>query len=154
MEKTIDNQRSEDNIAPTLYSAQHHWISYLFPIMMVLLGIFGIVLTFFGVGVLRILGFLLLYILFRGVKSSLKIFKTKIVLTEEYLTITQGVLGSRTSDIALKKLEGVEVRQNLLGKILNYGILHVSTGGIYHRYVISNPLEFRNKIINLNKNYG
>lgn len=133
----------------SIFVAQHHWISYLLPILMIPIGLFGIVIAFFGVGVLRILGFLLLYILFRGVKSLLRICRTKIYLTAEYLTISQGVLSRTTSDIALKKLEGVEVRQNLVGKILNYGTLQVSTGEISQRYLISNPLEFRNQILNL-----
>jgi len=147
--KNLLDSSVQPEIAPNiLYTASKHWISFVLPVIFILLGIIGIVFTTFGMGMLRLIGFGLLYLLHRGVSTILTILNTKIYLTEGHLTISQGVLGKTITDVPIHKLEGIYLTQNLLGKILNFGSLFVSTGGVNQSYVIKNPIELRSKIIN------
>uniref|UniRef100_UPI0025C5F0F8 PH domain-containing protein n=1 Tax=Chryseobacterium sp. TaxID=1871047 RepID=UPI0025C5F0F8 len=61
-----------------------------------------------------------------------------------YLTLSTGILGKIFSDISLNKVEGMWVLQSFLGKMLNFGSLVVTTGGVTHLYSIENPMELRN----------
>ena len=128
------------------YEAKQHWIIYFLPIVYILLGLVGVIPVIFGVGLIRIISFLLIILLIIGIKNMIEISKTTIYLTDEYLTISTGIYATKISDIALQKLEAIQVTQNLLGKILNFGTLTVSTGEIIQRYRIKDPLLLRSKI--------
>lgn len=134
-----------------LYVAKKHWISFVIPISMMIIGIVGVLPVFFGIGILRIIGFGLLYILFKGLTILLKNISTKVYVTEDHITISQGFLTNTINDISLKKLEGIYLGQGIFGRMLNYGTLFVSTGEVAQQYTIKNPIELRKYIINQNK---
>lgn len=148
MKNLLDSSVQSENSPNIIYTASKHWISFVLPTIFILLGIIGIVFTSFGIGVLRIFGFGLLYLFYKGVTSILIILNTKIYLTEGHLTVSQGVFGKTITDVPINKLEGIYLTQNLLGKMFNFGSLLVSTGGVNQSYVIKNPMELRSKIIN------
>lgn len=131
-----------------LYTAKKHWISFVLPVIMIIIGSLGVIFISFGMGIVKVIGFGLLYILYKGIVAILISLNTKVYLTETHLTISQGVFGKTITDIPLNKLEGIYLTQNLFGKILNFGSLLVSTGGVNQSYVIKNPMELRSKIIN------
>ena len=131
-----------------IYNAEKHWTSYVFPVMFTVVGVIGFIPLILGSGSIRMIGIILLYIFFRGVKSLAEIIKTKIYLTKEHITISTGIFGSTVSDIALKKLEGISLSQNFIGRLLNFGTLSVSTGEVRQKYIIKNPMQLRSKIIN------
>lgn len=134
-----------------IYTAKKHWISFVIPISMMIIGIVGVLPVFFGIGILRIIGFGLLYILFKGLTILLKNISTKVYVTEDHITISQGFLTNTINDISLKKLEGIYLGQGIFGRVLNYGTLFVSTGEVAQQYTIKNPKELRKYIINQNK---
>ncbi|WP_175623332.1 PH domain-containing protein [Chryseobacterium schmidteae] len=147
MNNLLNSSFRTANTTNILYTANKHWISLVIPTIFVLLGLVGIVFTSFGVGLLRLIGFGLLYLMYKGIVAILKYIYTKIYLTEEHLTVTYGILGKSVNDIPLNKLEAVILTQNFLGRILNFGTLTASTGDVTQAYVIKNPLELRSKII-------
>lgn len=130
------------------YEAEQHWITYVLPVLYVLIGIVGIVPVVFGFGLLRIIGFGLLFIFFKGAKRILEIYKTKIYLSSRHLCIQQGILNNSVHDIALEKLEGIHLAQSFIGKYLNFGTLYVSTGEVSQQYRIKDPFILRSKILN------
>ena len=130
-----------------VFEARQHWIVYVLPSVYVLVGLVGVIPAIFGFGLLRLISFVLIFLLMIGIKQLIAIFRTKIYLTNEYLTISAGIYTTRIIDISLQKLEAIEVSQNLLGKILNFGTLYVSTGEIIQHYRIKDPLLLRSKII-------
>ena len=130
------------------YTAPKHWISYLLPIVLIVVGSIGIIPMIFGYGYLRLIAMFLLFLLFKGVKKLLEIRNTKIYLTETHISISQGVFSKIVTDISLQKLEGIQLYQNFIGKILNYGTLEISTGNISQKYTIKNPTELRSLIVN------
>ncbi len=130
-----------------IYCAKKHWIIYVIPILLIIVGIIGILPTIYGVGFVRLIGLALLYLLFRGVRSIIRIETSKIFLTKTHLTISTGLFGKTIYDISLQKLEGVALSQNMFGKMLNFGILTVSTGDLQQSYHLANPLELRNLLL-------
>lgn len=148
MKNLLNVRADKDDAVEVLYNAEKHWTSYLFPIIFTTIGLVGFIPFILGSGTVRIIGIVLLCVFFKGVKSLAEIIKTKIYLTKEHITISTGIFGSTVSDIALKKLEGISLSQNFIGRILNFGTLSVSTGEVTQRYIIKNPMKLRTKIIN------
>ena len=61
----------------------------------------------------------------------------------------EGIIGRRTCEMDLRKLESVNVRQSILGRILKYGRVElIGTGGTKGRFkMIPRPLIFRKRIM-------
>jgi hypothetical protein len=130
-----------------LYEAKIPWISNVFSILLMIIGFFGfLILTFTDIA--QILGIGLIYLFAKGLFKLLNNLNTKIYLRYKQVSIETGVLSKQVQDISINKLEGITVTQNIIGKLFNFGSLIISTGGIHCNYYISNPMEFRNKIIN------
>lgn len=129
------------------YRADQHWIMYVLPTIYVIVGLVGILPAIFGIGTLRLVGYGLLFLLFKGCKRILEIQKTKIFLSSTHLCIQQGIFSNTLNDIALEKLEGIQLNQSFIGKYLNYGTLYVSTGELSQNYQIKDPFTLRSKIL-------
>ncbi len=59
-----------------------------------------------------------------------------------------GFIKRRTFEMSLDKVESVDVRQSILGRILNYGNVEIFGVGEGNKVIdtIASPLEFRNHI--------
>ena len=69
------------------------------------------------------------------------------VVTTNRLIFKRGIINRNSHELLLKKCEGITVDQSLLGRILNYGTVIVTTGEVTNRYkYISRPLRFTTKI--------
>lgn len=147
MEDLLTNFKTSSE--PIKYEAKIHWFSYVIPIFFIAIGSIG-VLYFLLLGYAFMFGFMgiiSLFLIFLFIKGIIKVIRnknTKIYVTDNYLTFSTGILGKTFSDISLNKLEGMWVHQSLLGKMLNFGSLVVTTGGVTHSYSIENPMELRN----------
>ena len=131
-----------------LYEAKIPWISNVFSILLIIMGFFGFLILTFTDRFAQILGIGLIYLFAKGLFKLLNNLNTKIYLRYKQVSIETGVLSKQVQDISINKLEGITVTQNIIGKLFNFGSLIISTGGIHCNYYISNPMEFRNKIIN------
>ena len=131
-----------------LYEAKIPWISNVFSILLMIIGFFGFLILTFTDRFAQILGIGLIYLFAKGLFKLLNNLNTKIYLRSKQVSIETGVLSKQVQDISINKLEGITVTQNIIGKLFNFGSLIISTGGIHCNYYISNPMEFRNKIIN------
>jgi uncharacterized membrane protein YdbT with pleckstrin-like domain len=72
------------------------------------------------------------------------------VLTNHRLIQESGILSRRSIDSRLDKINNVEYRQSLWGRLLNYGDVEIDTAsdaGISVFRNISHPLQFRNAIL-------
>lgn len=134
-----------------LYHAKLHWTSYFIPVTYTVLGSVGILPLFAFRGSLRVLALLLVFLFCKGIFRILKCRTIKIYVTEDFLTISSGIFSKTIVDIRLTKMEGMLLHQNLLGKILNYGNLIVSTGATTCSYNIKNPMELRSVVMNNRK---
>ena len=67
--------------------------------------------------------------------------------TNRRVIIKTGVISRRTVELVLAKCEGVQVVQNVLGRIFGYGSIVVTTGGATNcYYYVANPFLFKRAI--------
>ena len=73
---------------------------------------------------------------------------SEFAVTSHRVIIKTGLVGRNTIEIQLSKVESIEVQQDLLGRLLNYGtILVAGTGGTHEPFtMIDDPLEFRRAV--------
>ena len=93
-------------------------------------------------GGLLILGSIAMFI------SAIIRFKTsEFGVTNKRIIVKEGFISRKSLEVLLQKVEGIQVDQSVIGRILGYGAITVSgTGGSKDPFKsISNPLEFRKK---------
>lgn len=118
------DKKSSDNI---VYKAKLHWILFIGPL--VLLGFvlyMGHVFTPLYKASLAIVAVAIFWelVIWLTYQSSYLIIKKKQVI------LCTGVFVRQTLDISLNKIESIDIRQSLLGSILQYGSLVITgTGG-------------------------
>jgi uncharacterized membrane protein YdbT with pleckstrin-like domain len=74
---------------------------------------------------------------------------TEIVVTDRRVILKTGLVSRRTVEINLTRVESVDVRQSIAGRILNFGdVLIRGTGaGEEPIRMIEAPLEFRRRVL-------
>ena len=121
------------------YKASLHWIIYVPAIFWFVLGFVfettGIAWVFVAIA------------LFSFGKAILRKLGSEFMLTNKRVVLRQGIISRKTVEIILAKCEGVSVDQGILGRILNYGTLVVTTGGATSRFnYVKGPVTFRNRV--------
>jgi uncharacterized membrane protein YdbT with pleckstrin-like domain len=133
-----------------------HWIVYwhaiLFFMLMVLSAGWG------GIGLMASVAFGGLFVLSFAHAWFIR-WITEIAVTDRRIIYKRGFITRHTEEMNMDKVASVDVDQSILGRILNYGTLHViGTGGaqntdsankprgIEHLHRIASPLTLRNAI--------
>ncbi|MBP5487560.1 MAG: PH domain-containing protein [Bacteroidales bacterium] len=129
------------------YTAHIHWAAFLPGIFWSLMAILATI--FFGgeSGLVFIPVIFWVFAAYRFCKGLfLKLF-TECILTSSRIIYKYGFISRQTIELQLSRCEGVSVNQGLLGRILDYGTVVVTTGGPTNRFsVIADPVTFRNYI--------
>jgi uncharacterized membrane protein YdbT with pleckstrin-like domain len=73
---------------------------------------------------------------------------TEMAVTNHRVIVKVGLVGRRTVELLLSKIESIEVQETGLGRMLGYGtIVLVGTGGTPEPFNrVAHPLEFRSKV--------
>lgn len=130
-----------------VYQTKIHWISYVKPILFMVIGTPFLLAIFFVKSWTIVFYMLLGYIALKGLYSYWYLKKVKIELSERFLSLKTGIFASQVNDISLSKLEGIQVSQSLLGRFLNYGRLIISTGEVSQSYLVEKPMELRKYLL-------
>ena len=103
---------------------------HLLALGLVLLPVFGIGLIFWGIAYIRI-------------KS------TEIAVTTKRLIVKHGFIRRSTIEININKVESIQVDQEMMGRMLNFGTLVISGTGTSHAPImgIAEPMAFRKAFI-------
>lgn len=95
-----------------------------------------------GAAVLAVLGIFLL------IAGATRRNSTEMAVTNHRVIIKVGLVGRRTVELLLTKIESIEVQETAVGRMLGYGtIVLIGTGGTpepFHK--VAHPLEFRNVV--------
>jgi len=141
-----------------LYRAPVHWSVYLPSLGLLILGA-GLIGWFVPIyqnggrdvvaGIFAILGLVAVvaspyYLL----KAFIERRTTELVVTNRRVIAKTGLIRRKTWEINAAKVEGVEVEQGILGRILGYGTVHVkgTGGGIAPVRKIDKPVVFRRHV--------
>lgn len=126
-----------------VYEAKLHDIVYTGPII---LAIFSFLIVF---SLLDSVSFIISFIIWSiAVGWAISIHGGKqYVVTTHRLIFKRGIINRDSFELLLRKCEGIQVDQSILGRILDYGTVNVTTGEATNSYkYISHPLRFSTKI--------
>ena len=127
-----------------VYEAKQHSIIYTGPFFVALLAIGALFLPFEPLVIACICAVILIIAL----SWAFSIYGGRqYVVTTHRLIFKRGIINRNSFELLLNKCEGVQVDQSILGRILNYGTVNVTTGEATNLYkYISRPLTFSTKI--------
>ena len=140
------------------YKADIHWYIFAYPVILLLLSVFfsSAQTGFFHyVSLFLLLSglfyyvsiFLLLSGLFQLIKRILLKMGTEYVVTNKKVILKSGILSRDALELVLNKCEGIRINQSLMGRMLGFGSIVVTTGGVTNKFdFITNPIKFRNEI--------
>jgi uncharacterized membrane protein YdbT with pleckstrin-like domain len=135
-----------------LYSTNAHWIFYLpaivaWIVVALLVFVSGLVppLALACWAAAAVVGLVAIYYTVKGWFHRLT---TETDVTNMRVVHKTGFIKRRTFEIALNKVESVDVNQSILGRIFNYGDVTVNGVGEGRETIstIASPLAFRNSI--------
>jgi uncharacterized membrane protein YdbT with pleckstrin-like domain len=135
-----------------LYSTNAHWIFYLpaiaaWIVVALLVFVSGLMppLALACWAAAAVVGLIALYY---TVKAWFHRLTTETDVTSVRVVHKTGFIKRRTFEIALSKVESVDVNQSILGRILNYGNVTINGVGEGRETIptIASPLAFRNSI--------
>ncbi|HWY61672.1 MAG TPA: PH domain-containing protein [Rhizomicrobium sp.] len=130
-----------------VYQASLHWIVYLGPVVMLGAGI-----AFALPGRLPGGSYAGLAILVVGLVGLLAAWirqiSSEFAVTDRRVIIKTGFVSRRTIELNMSKVESIQVDQNIVGRLLNYGTITViGTGGTKEPFqMIDDPLAFRHAV--------
>jgi uncharacterized membrane protein YdbT with pleckstrin-like domain len=128
-----------------VHEARIHWVIYLGPVFALaagfVLAIPGSAMSYGGAVLLAIglIGLLVSWV--RQVTSEFAV-------TDRRVIVKTGFLSRRTIELNMSKVESIQVDQDILGRLLNYGTITViGTGGTKEPFaMIDDPLAFRHAV--------
>jgi len=135
------NLMNAENI---LYRGKLHWVVFLWPVIW-----FIVAIMFFAGGgdTAAASGLFVLIAIVLGIASFINYTTSEFGITNKRVIVKVGFIRRNSIEVLLNKVEGIQVNQGILGRILGFGSITVSgTGGTkdpFHK--ISAPLEFRRK---------
>lgn len=88
------------------------------------------------------------------VKDIIKFFTTKLIITNKRISGKTGLINTNELDSPLNKINGIQIKQGLFGKIFNYGTISITTAStIFNFDYISGPYEFKTILNNQIEKY-
>jgi uncharacterized membrane protein YdbT with pleckstrin-like domain len=81
--------------------------------------------------------------------AYIRIKSTEIAVTTKRLIVKNGFIRRSTIEININKVESIQVNQEMMGRMLNYGTLVISGTGTSHAPIngIADPMAFRKAFI-------
>ena len=114
------------------YKADIHWYIFAYPVILLLLS------AFFSSAQTG---------LFQLIKRILLKMGAEYVVTNKKVILKSGILNRDALELVLNKCEGIRINQSLMGRMLGFGSIVVTTGGVTNKFdFITNPIKFRNEI--------
>ena len=127
-----------------VYRTKLHWVVFLWPVIW-----FVVAIMFFSGGgdVAAAGGLFILIAILTGIASFINFKTSEFGITNKRFVIKVGFIRRNSLEVLLNKVEGIQVNQGILGRILGFGSITVSgTGGTKNQFhKIDAPLEFKKR---------
>ena len=129
-------------------TAKLHWINYLFVMLLfavsALLWMYSLIPEDYNKSDIF---WLVLFFAGWGIYQFLKLWVIEMAVTNKRVVLRKGIIAIDTDELKNMKIEGIEVEQSVMGRILNYG--NVCFGGVgIGKLVFTNvsrPLEVKRR---------
>ena len=127
-----------------IYEARVHWIIFVKGISFFMVAIAMLIWLDQPYGNYAALLFSLIGIYYL-VAPTIDYYFSEFAITNKRLIVKTGVIKINSLEILLNKVEGIQVNQSILGRILGFGSITITgTGGTRDPFLdIGDPLEFR-----------
>ncbi len=130
-----------------IYEARQHWIIYWLPALLVIVAIVQFVIPTESDGLMLQCCFALLLLLAALIWAVNIHGGRKYLLTNKRLILKRGIVKRNSLDLILRRCEGVSISLSIMGRILDYGTVIVSTGEVSNSFShIENPVKFSSMI--------
>lgn len=130
-----------------VYEARQHWIIYWKPFLLLLasIAIFAIPTQDVQFTIQIIASAVMLI---GAAIWALNIYGgRKYILTTSRLILKRGIIRRESTDLILRRCEGVSIRQSIMGRLFRYGTVAVSTGEVVNEFrLIEDPVRFSTQI--------
>ncbi len=153
----------QDNLMPNekiIFTARVHSAVFLPSVLMLIISLATVFFSFrlasqqntsasmLAGMVLVIAFFLFLYAVVLSIKALITVTTTEFAVTNRRIFAKSGLIRRHTLEILLLKVESVEVYQNIIGRLLNYGTVSITgTGGTSEEFeAIVDPSDVRKKV--------
>ena len=125
-----------------VYRAKLHWIVFLWPVIWLII---AIVLFSSGEGAVGVGVIAFILFIATGIASLISYLTSEFGVTTKRVVVKIGFIRRSSLEVMLSKVEGIQVHQGILGRILGFGTVRVSgTGGSHDPFhKISAPLKLR-----------
>lgn len=88
------------------------------------------------------------------IRDLIKFFTTTLIITNKRVNGKTGLINTNELDSPLNKINGVQVKQGLFGKIFNYGTISITTAStVFNFDYIDKPNDFKNILNNQIEKY-
>ncbi len=117
-----------------------HWINYVYPVFLLIMAlIMWIYYTILSSYNKSDWFWLVIFSAGWGIYEFLKRWTVEMAVTNKRVVIRRGIIGINSDEIKNLKIEGIEVEQSVMGRILNYG--NVCFGGVGVGRLVFNDVD-------------
>ena len=127
-----------------------HWINYITTGFLIFISVILLLLLLIDGGLKENIIYIALVIFFIlwTLYNFLKLYTTERVITNKRVIFKTGIISIRTEELKNSKVESVEIKQSILGRILGYGTIEFSGTGASKVYFnnVDDPTEVKTRI--------
>lgn len=126
-----------------VYKAKLHWFIYLRGVLLVALALLIGKSSYAACGFLFSIGVISLFIAFMVDRSS------EFAVTNKRVILKTGFMKRKFCEIQLNKSEGLQIEEGIMGRILSFGKLKITSGGVIEVFSpVAKPFEFKKQVNN------
>lgn len=127
-----------------------HWINYIVTGVFTFIAFFLLLVLLFNghlwqnIIYITLVSFFILWTLY----NFLKLYTTERVITNKRVIYKTGIISIRTEELKNNKIESVEIKQTILGRLLDYGTIEFSGTGTSKVYFdnVDSPSAVKSEI--------
>ena len=132
-----------------IYRANLHWWIYLKSVLIIASGIVIGIITKENEFGLSVCGLFTVAGIIGFINAYAKASSSEFAVTNRRIILKTGMLKRRLIELQLNRAEGLTVDQTIMGRILGYGDISVTSGGVSETFTpIAKPYEFKRQINN------
>ena len=126
-----------------VYKAKLHWYIYLRGIFLIVLGLLIGKASYGACGFLCFIGVISLFLAFMLSSSS------EFAVTNKRIILKTGFIKRKFIEIQLNKSEGLQIEEGVMGRMLGFGSLKITSGGVTEVFrPVAKPFEFKKQVNN------
>ena len=131
-----------------VYKGSLHWWIYMRNVLLIVLGII-ICSSAKSNGANAVGGILVFFALIGLLGAYMRSKSSEFVVTNRRIMLKTGVLKRKLVELQLNRAEGLGVDQGIVGRMLNFGSIVVTSGGVKEVFSpIAQPYEFKKQVNN------